>query len=45
MVGGQIHPDDVDKLKGIGVAGVFGPGTTKQNVLEFLNGLPPLVRA
>jgi methylmalonyl-CoA mutase, C-terminal domain len=40
MVGGQIHPHDEEKLQAMGVSGVFGPGTTKNDVLDYLNALP-----
>jgi methylmalonyl-CoA mutase C-terminal domain/subunit len=36
MVGGQIHPSDQDKLRAMGVTGVFGPGSTKASVLDYL---------
>lgn len=39
MVGGQIHPDDHAVLTGMGVSGIFGPGTTKDGVLEYLRSL------
>ncbi|MES2481339.1 MAG: AMP-binding protein [Pseudomonadota bacterium] len=40
MVGGQIHPEEHAVLREMGVAGIFGPGTTKADVLAFLHGLP-----
>ena len=36
MVGGQIHPNDHDKLSALGVTGIFGPGTSKDDVLDYL---------
>lgn len=36
IVGGQIHPDDVDKLLAMGVARTFGPGTTKDEALDCI---------
>ncbi len=37
LFGGGIIPDeDVPKLKEIGVAAVFGPGTLTQDIVEFL---------
>ena len=36
MVGGLIHPDHEAELKALGVAGVFGPGTTVDDVMSFL---------
>lgn len=41
MLGGQIHPDDVAELRGLGVAGLFGPGTGIADVMTWLNSLPP----
>ena len=39
IVGGLIHPADEDALKAMGVAGIFGPGTTIDGVMEFLDTL------
>lgn len=39
MVGGQIHPHDHDVLSGLGVSGIFGPGTTKDGVLDYVRGV------
>lgn len=39
MVGGQIHPHDHAVLTGLGVTGIFGPGTTKDGVLEFVRSI------
>ena len=39
MVGGQIHPHDHDVLRGLGVTGIFGPGTTKDGVLAYVRGV------
>jgi methylmalonyl-CoA mutase C-terminal domain/subunit len=36
MVGGQIHPSDQEKLKALGVSGIFGAGTTKADVLDYI---------
>ena len=36
VVGGTIPPDDVDELKGRGVAAVFGPGSTTGDIVDFL---------
>lgn len=41
MLGGQIHPDDRAELQAQGVAGQFGPGTTLDDVMAFLDDLPP----
>jgi methylmalonyl-CoA mutase C-terminal domain/subunit len=36
FVGGIIPPDDVPKLKAMGVVEVFGPGTPTQATIEFV---------
>ena len=38
LVGGTIPPDDADELKVRGVAGVFGPGATTGEIVDFLRG-------
>ena len=38
VVGGTIPPDDVDELKALGVAEVFGPGATTGEIVDFLRG-------
>jgi methylmalonyl-CoA mutase C-terminal domain/subunit len=38
VVGGTIPPEDADDLKGRGVAGVFGPGATTGDIVDFLRG-------
>ena len=45
MVGGQIHPRDVEALRQMGVSGIFGPGTSKNDVLDYLNALPVVDRS
>ncbi len=46
LFGGGIIPDeDVPKLKEIGVAAVFGPGTLTQDIVEFLRREVPRRRA
>ncbi|MEU1275465.1 cobalamin-dependent protein [Streptomyces sp. NPDC005799] len=37
LVGGLIHPEDVPALEGLGVTGVFGPGSTRSEILEFID--------
>ncbi|MEE4453051.1 cobalamin B12-binding domain-containing protein [Novosphingobium resinovorum] len=37
MVGGLVHPDDEAALRGMGVSGLFGPGTTTQDIVSWLN--------
>jgi methylmalonyl-CoA mutase C-terminal domain/subunit len=39
MVGGQIHPNDHATLRSLGVSGIFGAGTTKSDVLEYIQGI------
>jgi methylmalonyl-CoA mutase C-terminal domain/subunit len=36
IVGGIIPADDVDKLKAIGVKGVFGPGSKTDEIITFI---------
>lgn len=38
VVGGTIPQDDADELKAIGVAEVFGPGSTTGEIVDFLRG-------
>jgi methylmalonyl-CoA mutase C-terminal domain/subunit len=37
IVGGIIPDDDEEKLAGLGVRGVFGPGSTADEVIEYIN--------
>jgi methylmalonyl-CoA mutase C-terminal domain/subunit len=37
-VGGTIPADDVEELKRLGVAEVFGPGASTQAIIDFLRG-------
>jgi methylmalonyl-CoA mutase C-terminal domain/subunit len=37
MVGGLIHTDDEPFLRELGVAGIFGPGSTTEAILEFVS--------
>jgi methylmalonyl-CoA mutase, C-terminal domain len=39
IVGGLIHPDDEPELREMGVAGIFGPGSTTEQIMAFLGGL------
>ena len=36
LVGGIIPDDDVEPLKQLGVKGVFGPGTSTREIVEFI---------
>ena len=38
VAGGIIPEEDVPELKKIGVGAVFGPGTTSDEIVEFLKG-------
>ena len=40
MVGGLIHPDDVPALRAMGVHGLFGPGSTMDQVMDYLRSIP-----
>ena len=37
LVGGIIPDDDVDRLRAAGVKGIFGPGTSIQAIIDFIN--------
>lgn len=37
LVGGIIPESDIADLKGLGVAGVFGPGTSIDSIVDFLH--------
>jgi methylmalonyl-CoA mutase C-terminal domain/subunit len=37
-VGGTIPADDIPELKGLGVAEVFTPGATTQDIIDFIRG-------
>lgn len=36
IVGGVIPPDDVNKLKAMGVAEYFGPGTSSKEIADYI---------
>jgi len=36
MVGGLIHREDATELRAMGVKGIFGPGSTTQQIVDFL---------
>ncbi|WP_340268498.1 cobalamin B12-binding domain-containing protein [Sphingobium mellinum] len=42
ILGGIIHPDDVDELKQIGVAAVFGAGAKTQDIIAFVQNTTKL---
>jgi methylmalonyl-CoA mutase C-terminal domain/subunit len=37
LVGGIVPDEDIEKLKAAGIDGVFGPGTSTQQIVEFIN--------
>jgi methylmalonyl-CoA mutase C-terminal domain/subunit len=37
-VGGTIPADDIDELKRLGIAEVFTPGATTQEIVDFIQG-------
>jgi methylmalonyl-CoA mutase, C-terminal domain len=39
MIGGLIHPDHEDELRAMGVAAIFGPGSTTEAIMAFLSGV------
>jgi len=39
ILGGVIPPDDVEKLKGLGIACIFTPGTMRDTIIDALNNL------
>lgn len=39
IIGGIIPPEDMDKLKDMGVSGVFGPGSDTGEIVRFIEGL------
>jgi methylmalonyl-CoA mutase C-terminal domain/subunit len=41
LVGGIIPDDDIDQLKKIGVAAVFQPGTSTQEIIDFVRRAVP----
>jgi methylmalonyl-CoA mutase C-terminal domain/subunit len=36
MLGGLIHAEDAEELRALGVRGIFGPGSTTQQIVDFL---------
>ena len=42
VVGGTIPADDAEELKRLGVAGVFGPGATTAEIVDFVKGAVPV---
>lgn len=40
MVGGLIHPEDEPELRELGIRGIFGPGSTTEQILDFVFATP-----
>jgi len=38
VLGGTIAPDDIPRLKEAGIAGVFGPGSSLKEIIQFISG-------
>jgi methylmalonyl-CoA mutase C-terminal domain/subunit len=38
LVGGIVPDEDVAKLQAAGIEGIFGPGTSTQQIVDFING-------
>jgi len=41
VVGGIVPPRDIDELRGLGVAAVFGPGASADDIVKAITGLVP----
>lgn len=41
VVGGIVPPRDVEELKGLGVAAVFGPGASAEEIVRTMTNLVP----
>ncbi len=39
VLGGSIPPNDIKSLKEIGIAEVFGPGSSLKHIIQFIQGL------
>lgn len=37
MLGGLIHPEDNEELYKMGVAGIFGPGSNTDSIIDFIH--------
>ncbi len=37
IAGGIIPDEDIPQLKGLGISGIFGPGTSTQDIVAFIN--------
>ncbi len=39
VFGGTVPPDDIPKLKESGIAGIFGPGSSLKEIIQFISKL------
>ncbi len=39
LVGGIVPLDDIERMKAAGIAAVFGPGTSTQEIVDFVEGV------
>lgn len=37
VLGGTVPPDDIPRLKEAGIAGVFGPGSSLKEIIQFVS--------
>lgn len=37
LVGGIVPDDDIEKLRAAGITGIFGPGTSTQEIVDFIH--------
>jgi methylmalonyl-CoA mutase C-terminal domain/subunit len=38
VLGGTVPPDDIPRLKEAGIVGVFGPGSSLKEIIQFISG-------
>lgn len=39
VLGGTVPPDDIPVLKGAGITGIFGPGSSLKEIIQFISKL------
>lgn len=39
VLGGTVPPDDIPRLKEAGIAGIFGPGSSLKEIIQFISAL------
>jgi methylmalonyl-CoA mutase C-terminal domain/subunit len=39
VLGGTVPPDDIPKLKESGISGIFGPGSSLKEIIQFISKL------